>query len=47
LAEQKEQFERRYWIKVQGCDIDRVVKKVSEVFDIEPEQIWRPGNQPL
>jgi hypothetical protein len=47
LAEQKEQFERRYWLKAQGYDIDRVVKKVSAIFDMKPEQIWKPGNQPL
>ena len=47
LAEQKEQFEGRYWLKAQGYDIDRVVQKVAEVFEIEPEQIWKPGNQPL
>ena len=47
LAEQEEQFERRYWLKAQGYDIDRVVKKVAEVFDIEPEKICKPGNQPL
>ena len=47
LTEQKERFERRYWLKAQGYDIDRVVQKVAEVFEIEPEQIWQPGNQPL
>ena len=47
LAEHKEQFERRYWLKAQGYDIDRVVEKVAEVFEIEPEEIWKPGNQPL
>jgi hypothetical protein len=47
LAEQKEQFERRYWLKAQGYDIDQVVQKVAEVFDIEPGEIWKPGNQPL
>ena len=47
MAEQKEQFERRYWLKAQGYDIDRVVEKVAEVFEIEPEEIWKPGNQPL
>jgi len=24
-----------------------VVEKVAEVFEIEPEEIWKPGNQPL
>ncbi len=47
LAEQKEQFERRYWLKAQGYDIDQVVQKVAPVFDIEPGEIWKPGNQPL
>ena len=47
LSEQKEQFERRNRLKAQGYDIDRVVSKVAEVFKIEPEKIWQPGNQPL
>lgn len=47
LAEQKEQLERRYSLKAQGYDIDRVVEKVAEVFDMEPEGIRKPGNQPL
>ena len=47
LAEQEEQFEHRYWLKAQSYDIDRVVKKAAEVFDMEPEQICKPGNQPL
>jgi len=47
LSEQKEQFERRYKLEAQGYDIDRVFEKVSEVFDIEPEEICKRGNQPL
>jgi hypothetical protein len=47
LAEQKEQFERRYYLKAQGYDIDRVVEKVSEILDMDREQILRRGNQPL
>jgi putative transposase len=47
LAEQQEQFERRYFLKAQGYDIDRVAKIVAEIFDMEPDQICRPGNQPL
>ena len=47
LSEQKEQFERRYWLKAQGYDIDRVVEKVAKVCEIAPEEIWKPGNQPL
>ena len=47
LAEQKEQFERRYWLQSQGYDIDLVVEKVANVFEIEPGEVRKPGNQPL
>jgi REP element-mobilizing transposase RayT len=47
LAKQQEQLERRYWLRSQGYDMDRVVKKAAEVFDIEPKEICKPGNQPL
>jgi putative transposase len=43
----KEQFERRYWLKAQGYDINRVAQKVAEVVEIALEEIWKPGNQPL
>ena len=47
LAGQKERLERRYQLKAQGYDIERVVKKVAEIFEMAPEEIWKPGNQPL
>jgi chromosomal replication initiation ATPase DnaA len=47
LAEQKERFERRYWLQSQGYDIDRVVERVAEFFTLEPKEILKPGNQPL
>jgi len=47
LSEHKEQFERRYWLKAQGYDIDRLVEMVAEVFKIVPQEILKPGNQPL
>jgi REP element-mobilizing transposase RayT len=47
LAEQKEQFERRYYLKALGYDIDRVVAKVAEILDMDREQILKRGNQPL
>jgi hypothetical protein len=39
MAEQEELFERRYRLKAQGGDIDRIVKKVAAVFDIKPAEI--------
>jgi len=47
LANQKEQFERRYWLKARGYDIDHVVRKVSEICGIEADTIWKSGNQPV
>jgi len=47
LAEQKQQLERRYWLKAQGYDLDRVVEKVAEVFEMELGEVRKPGNQPL
>ncbi len=47
LAEQKERFERRYWLQAQGYDIARVVEKVAKVFEMEPTEVGKPGNQPL
>jgi REP element-mobilizing transposase RayT len=47
LAKQQEQLERRYWLQSEGYNLDRVVKKASEAFNIEPIEICKPGNQPL
>jgi REP-associated tyrosine transposase len=47
LAEQEEQFERRYRLQARGYDIKRLVGKVAAIFDIEPDLIFKPGNQPL
>jgi chromosomal replication initiation ATPase DnaA len=47
LAAQQEESERRYWLRSQGYNMDRVVKMVAEVFKIEPKEICKPGNQPL
>lgn len=34
-------------LKTQGYNIDRAGEKVAETFEMEPETIWKPGNQPL
>ena len=47
LAEQKEQFERRYCLKAQGYDMYRIVDTVADALKIEPAEIWKLGNQPL
>ena len=47
LAEQKERFERQYWLKANGFDFEHVVGKVAEIFNIEPEMVCKTGKQPL
>jgi hypothetical protein len=47
LAEQKERFERRYWLQAQGYNIERVVEKVAKIFEMEPAEVRKQGNQPL
>ncbi len=47
LSEHKEQLECRFRLEAHGYDIGRIVEMVPEVFEIEPEEIWKPGNQPL
>ncbi len=47
LSGQEEKFNRRYWLRAQGYDIEQVVKRVAEVLEIDVDEIWKPGNQPL
>jgi putative transposase len=47
LSEQEEKFNRRYWLRAQGYDFEKVVKRVAEVVEIDEDEIWKPGNQPL
>ncbi len=47
LSEQQEQFNRRYWLRAQGYDNEQVVKRVAEVVEIDEDEIWKSGNQPL
>ncbi len=47
LSGQEEKFNRRYWLRAQGYDIEQVVKRVADVLEIDVDEIWKPGNQPL
>ena len=33
-------------LKTQGYNTDRAIEKVAETFEIEPEEICKPDNQP-
>jgi REP element-mobilizing transposase RayT len=42
-----ESFERKYQLKSQGLDIDKLVDRVAEIFSIKPGEIFQPGKQPI
>ena len=46
LAAQKEKFERRYWLEAHNIDLDFVVQKSADIFDILPKELLKPGKQP-
>jgi REP element-mobilizing transposase RayT len=43
LEASEEQFERRYQLKAQGYDLERLASRVAQVFDIASEEIFSPG----
>jgi REP element-mobilizing transposase RayT len=45
LAAAEEQLEQKTRLRVQGVDLDKVAAWVSELMDLEPEQIGRPGKE--
>ncbi len=46
LAEQNERYEQGYQLKMQGYDFDKLVERVSNVFELKAEQILGSGKQP-
>ena len=45
LSQSSEKYERKYELKRLGFDLDRVAMKVSEIYGIEPEDIFTKGKQ--
>lgn len=45
LLEAKETYERKYEMKRRGYDLDRIVKRVAEIYGIEPQEIFSKGRQ--
>jgi len=39
-------LERKYRLKSQGYDIDKIADRVAEIYSIKPEEIFQPGKQP-
>lgn len=46
LKLQNEQFERRYRLKAQGYDFNRIVDQVARLFEMRPEEILIKGKKP-
>ena len=42
-----ESFERKYQLKSQGYDIDKLADRVADIFSVKPEEIFQPGKQPV
>ena len=47
LKDANESLERKYHLKSEGYDLDKLADKVAKIFYIKPEEIFRPGKQPL
>jgi len=43
LKEAQERFERKYELKALGYDLDVLARKVAEIFQVTPEEIFSPG----
>jgi hypothetical protein len=46
LERQNEQMEKRYRFQYLGYDLDRVVERVAELFEMKRDEILRPSKQP-
>ena len=45
LSQTDEQYERRYELKRQGYDADRLAKRVAEIYDMDPREVLSRGKQ--
>ncbi len=46
LKEADEQLERRYRLKAEGFDLDRVAERVATVMNIPIERVWEKNRRP-
>jgi len=45
ISQSEEKYERRYELKRQGFDLDRIAGRVAEVLDMEAEEVFSKGRQ--
>ena len=46
LAEAEEALEKRHALRVKGMNMDKVARKVSEVMNLKPDDVWAKGRYP-
>lgn len=47
LESAKEQVEKRYRLKAQGYDLEKLALRVSRIVGMDTEQVWAPGKHPM
>ncbi len=47
LKAAEESWERKYDLKAKGYDLDKLAERVAAIYSIDPEEIFRPGKQPV
>lgn len=47
LQQADEAYERRYELKRQGYDAERIIKKVAEIYDMDPREFLSKGKQKM
>ena len=45
ISQSEEQYERRHKLKLQGFDLHRIAKRVAEVLEMEPDEVFSKGRQ--
>ena len=46
LEEQNERLEQRYWLQMQGYDVDKVIELVAKLFELKAEEVLSSSKQP-
>jgi putative transposase len=46
LAAGRERLQRRYYIKAQGYDFNRLADRVAQLLDMQPEDVLASGKHP-
>ncbi len=47
LQQHNEVLNRKYRLEALGYDFDKIIERVSELFNVEPQAVLQPGKQPL